>query len=89
MSASHVGEVQSSDSKENLEKLSREAEFLRCENERLRGELNLHQIEINVLRGERDSLMKTISKLDVALTEAEFHRISQQESSNRRDSRKK
>jgi chromosome segregation ATPase len=50
----------------------------RLENERLRTELNTHKKEITVLRAERDSLMNTISKLDIELTEAEHKRLAQQ-----------
>jgi septal ring factor EnvC (AmiA/AmiB activator) len=49
------------------------------ENERLRSELNAHKKEITVLRGERDSLMKTIANLDVELTQAENQRITQKQ----------
>lgn len=49
------------------------------ENERLRSELNAQKQEIVVLRGERDSLMKTISKLDVELTQSEHRRLTQQQ----------
>lgn len=54
-----------------------ELERLRMENEKLRSDLQAQKNEISVLRGERDSLMKTISKLDVELTEAEYQRTSQ------------
>jgi hypothetical protein len=62
-------------SNENL----RELELLRTENERLRSELNTHKREISVLRGERDSLMSTICKLDIELTQAEYQRLAQQQ----------
>jgi hypothetical protein len=67
-----------SDSGDLQEKL-RQAEMTRLENERLRSELNAHKKEIVVLRGERDSLMNTISKLDIELTQAEQQRITQQQ----------
>ena len=76
-------------SKENLDEINRQTEFFRLENERLRAELVNNQTEITVLRGERDSLMKTISKLDVALTQAEYLRLSQQESAKQNTPRKK
>lgn len=60
----------------------REAELIRLENERLRAELNSHKKEITVLRGERDSLMNTISKLDIELTQAEHQRMVQQQQQN-------
>ncbi len=63
------------DSQENL----RELELLRVENERLRSELNIYKTEMTVLRGERDSLMNTISKLDIELTHAEYQSVSQQQ----------
>ncbi|CAF3948026.1 unnamed protein product, partial [Rotaria sp. Silwood2] len=66
------------DNSDVQEKL-REAEMIRLENERLRSELNTHKKEINVLRGERDSLMNTISKLDIELTQAEHQRMVQQQ----------
>ncbi len=62
-------------SQENL----RQLELLRIENERLRSELNIHKTEMTVLRGERDSLMNTISKLDIELTHAEYQSVSQQQ----------
>lgn len=65
--------------KENVDEIHSESEFLRRENERLRLELNLYQTEISVLRGERDSLMKTISKLDIELTQAEYQRVADQQ----------
>jgi hypothetical protein len=63
------------DSSENV----RQVELLRIENERLRLELNTHKTEITVLRGERDSLMNTISKLDIELTQAEQQHMSKQQ----------
>ena len=59
--------------------MARRTESLRLENERLRSELTSAQTETFVLRGERDSLMKTISKLDIELTQAEYRRASQQQ----------
>jgi chromosome segregation ATPase len=70
------------------EDVSSQFESLRLENERLRCELNTHQTEISVLRGERDSLMKTISKLDIELTQAEYQRIAQQQPSIPKSSKK-
>ncbi len=67
-----------SDNADLQEKL-RQAEMIRLENERLRSELNAHKKEITVLRGERDSLMNTISKLDIELTQAEHQRTAQQQ----------
>ena len=66
------------ENKDTKEKL-RQAEILQLENERLRSDLNAHQKEISVLRGERDSLMHTISKLDIELTQSEHQRIAQQQ----------
>ena len=57
-----------------------ELEKLRLENERLTSELTSYKTELTVLRGERDSLMQTISKLDIELTQAEYQRIAQQQS---------
>ncbi len=68
------------DSSEN----ARQVELLRIENERLRSELNTHKTEITVLRGERDSLMNTISKLDIELTQAEQQHMSQQQQQPRK-----
>ena len=68
-------------SKENVEEIQSESELLRRENERLRAELKVQQTEITVLRGERDSLMKTISKLDIELTQAEYQRVAEQQKS--------
>jgi len=62
----------------------KQLELLRLENERLRSELNAHKTEITVLRGERDSLMNTISKLDIELTQAEYQRTSQQQQKPRK-----
>jgi len=63
----------------DLQQKLKQAEMVRIENDRLRSELNAHKKEITVLRGERDSLMNTISKLDVELTQAEQQRIAQQQ----------
>jgi chromosome segregation ATPase len=63
----------------DLQQKLKQAEMVRIENERLRSELNAHKKEITVLRGERDSLMNTISKLDIELTQAEQQRIAQQQ----------
>ncbi len=68
-----------SNSNDNSQKNLQQLELLRLENERLRFELNAHKTEITVLRGERDSLMNTISKLDIELTQAEYQRTSQQQ----------
>ncbi|CAF3619670.1 unnamed protein product [Rotaria sordida] len=68
----------SNDDHDVQEKL-RQAEMIRLENDRLRSELSVRKKEINVLRGERDSLMNTISKLDLELTEAEHRRMMQQQ----------
>ncbi len=62
------------DADENL----RQLKLLRLENEQLRSQLTTHQTEINVLRGERDCLMHTISKLDSELTRVEHQCVSQQ-----------
>ncbi|CAF3325657.1 unnamed protein product [Rotaria socialis] len=63
----------------DIEEKLREAQLTQLENERLRAELNAHKNEITVLRGERDSLMNTISKLDIELTQAEHQRMVQQQ----------
>ncbi len=63
----------------DLQEKLKQAEMIQIENERLRSELNAHKKEITVLRGERDSLMNTISKLDIELTQAEQKRIAQQQ----------
>ncbi|CAF3503531.1 unnamed protein product [Rotaria sp. Silwood1] len=79
----------SNDDNDMQEKL-RQAEMIRLENERLRSELNAHKKEINVLRSERDSLMNTISKLDIELTQAEHRRLTQQQQQQQQQqSRKK
>ena len=74
-----VSSSQSNSNSENAElrEKVRQAEVIRLENERLRSELNTHKKEITVLRGERDSLMKTISKLDIELTQSEHQRVAQ------------
>lgn len=64
---------------DDLREKVRQADSMRLENERLRSELNAHKQEIVVLRGERDSLMKTISKLDIELTQSEHQRLAQQQ----------
>lgn len=64
---------------DDLREKIRQADLMRSENERLRSELNAHKQEIVVLRGERDSLMKTISKLDIELTQSEHQRLAQQQ----------
>ncbi|CAF4021371.1 unnamed protein product, partial [Rotaria magnacalcarata] len=61
-----------------------ELELFRHENERLRSELSSNKTEITVLRGERDSLMHTISKLDIELTKAEYQRLAQQQQQPRK-----
>lgn len=68
---------QSSQVQRQREERLRELEQMRAENEKLRSEIKTQKNEISVLRGERDSLMKTISKLDVELTEAEYQRTKQ------------
>ena len=68
---------------------SPDLQLLRTENERLRAELTAQKTEITVLRGERDSLMHTISKLDIELTQAEFQRASQQQQLQQQKPRKK
>ncbi len=68
-----------SNSNDDSQKHLQQLELLRLENERIRSELNAHKTEITVLRGERDSLMNTISKLDIELTQAEYQRTSQQQ----------
>lgn len=80
--ASEQGEAKNalpSPSKEIGQEVARQTESLRLENDRLHAELTSSQTEIYVLRGERDSLMKTISKLDIELTQAEYRRASQQQ----------
>ncbi len=69
----------SNNDNDDLQEKLRKAEMIQFENERLRSELNAHKKEIIVLRGERDSLMNTISKLDIELTQAEHQRIAQQQ----------
>ena len=79
--------VSPSRSNENVAELQeklRRIDETRIENERLRSELNAHKKEITVLRGERDSLMNTISKLDIELTQAEHQRIAQQQQSTKK-----
>jgi chromosome segregation ATPase len=76
--AKTVHSKSSTNDADQQEKL-RQTEIIRLENERLRTELNAHKKEITVLRGERDSLMNTISKLDIELTQAEHQRITQQQ----------
>jgi predicted nuclease with TOPRIM domain len=73
-----TAQTKSNDNNNDLQEKVRQAETTRLENERLRSELNAHKQEITVLRGERDSLMNTISKLDIELTQAEHQRIAQQ-----------
>ena len=51
---------------------------MRMENERLRTELKLHKNEIVGLRNEKDSLVKTIEKLDAELTSIDYQRNSSQ-----------
>ncbi|CAF5082928.1 unnamed protein product [Rotaria magnacalcarata] len=86
----NIGEsIKATPSKSNnddadIEEKLREAQLARLENERLRAELNAHKNEITVLRGERDSLMNTISKLDIELTQAEHQRIVQQQQQPRK-----
>ena len=72
-----------SNSNNDLDEKLQQFETIRLENERLHAELNAYKTEINVLRGERDSLMNTISKLDIELTQAEYQRISQKRSSEK------
>ncbi len=72
-------QIQSSSNDDSSENL-RQLEIFRLENERLRSELDTHKTEIKVLRGERDSLINTISKLDTELTQAENQRVSQKSS---------
>jgi predicted nuclease with TOPRIM domain len=55
----------------DLQEKVRQAETIQLENERLRSELDAHKKQITVLSGERDSLIETISKLNVELTPAE------------------
>lgn len=55
-------------------------ETFRLENERLRSELNNYKTDVAILRGERDTLMNTVSKLDIELTQAQYQQISQQQS---------
>jgi hypothetical protein len=69
-------------------KNSQEFELIRNENERLRSELNAQKTEITVLRGERDSLMHTITKLDIELTQAEYQRVSQQQQQQQKPRKK-
>jgi hypothetical protein len=73
----------------DLQEKVRQAEMIQLENERLRSELNAHKKEITVLRGERDSLMKTIAKLDVELTQAENQRITQKQQQQQQSTGKK
>ncbi|CAF4699612.1 unnamed protein product [Rotaria sp. Silwood1] len=68
-----------SNSNDDVNEKLQQLEIFRLENERLRSELNTCKTEINVLRGERDSLMNTISKLDIELTQAEYQRLAQQQ----------
>ncbi|CAF1100558.1 unnamed protein product [Rotaria sordida] len=69
-----------SNSNDDINEKLQQLEIFRLENERLHSELNTHKTEIRVLRSERDSLMSTISKLDIELTEAEYQRFAQQQS---------
>ncbi|CAF2516182.1 unnamed protein product [Rotaria sp. Silwood2] len=69
-----------STSTDNINEKLQRLEIFRLENERLRSELNTCKTEISVLRSERDSLMNTIAKLDIELTEAECQRLAQQQS---------
>mgnify|MGYP002378584916 FL=1 len=62
-----------------IEEQLQQAEMTRLENERLRSELNTYKNEVTILRGERDSLMNTIAKLDIELTQAEQKRLAQQQ----------
>lgn len=82
-STKSISSKSNSDSVDVDEKL-RQADMIRLENERLRAELNAHKKEITVLRGERDSLMNTISKLDIELTQAEHQRMVQQQQKPRK-----
>lgn len=68
---------------------SNDFERLRSENERLRSELNAQKTEITLLRGERDSLITTIAKLDTELTQAEYQRFTQQQQQQQQQIRKK
>ena len=70
-------------SKELCEKL-RQSDLLQLENDRLRAELSAYKSEIEVLGGERDSLMNTISKLDVELTRAEHQNVAEQQAKKSR-----
>ena len=72
-----IPQSKSNDDIADLQAKVRQAETVRLENERLRSELNAHKKEINVLRGERDSLIQTISKFDAELTQAEHQRSNQ------------
>jgi chromosome segregation ATPase len=74
---------------DNSNNNSQQFELLRTENERLRAELTSQKTEITVLRGERDSLMHTITKLDIELTQAEYQRASQQQQQQQQKPRKK
>ncbi|CAF3642084.1 unnamed protein product, partial [Rotaria sp. Silwood2] len=69
-----------STSTDNINEKLQRLEIFRLENERLRSELNTCKTEISVLRSERDSLMNTIAKLDIELTEAECQRLAHQQS---------
>ena len=66
------------ESSEKLGEKLRQSDLLRLENERLRAELCAYKSEIEVLAGERDSLMNTICKLDVELTRAEHQNVAEQ-----------
>jgi len=63
----------------NTDDNTQELERLRNENERLRSELTIQKTDIVLLRGERDSLITTIARLDSELTQAEYQRFSQQQ----------
>ncbi|CAF0946667.1 unnamed protein product [Adineta steineri] len=79
-----VAETISNNDNGDIQEKLRQAEITQLENERLRTELNTHKKEITVLRSERDSLMNTISKLDIELTQAENQRFTQQTQSTKK-----
>ncbi|CAF0787726.1 unnamed protein product [Adineta steineri] len=69
--------LESNSNNDDLEEKLRQLEIFRLENEQLRSELETQKKEKNIILRERDSLVKTVSKLDSELTKAEYQRISQ------------
>ncbi|CAF3454232.1 unnamed protein product [Rotaria sp. Silwood1] len=74
-----ISSLSQSNSNDVINKKLQQLEIFRLENERLHSELNTWKTEICVLHSECDSLINTIVKLDIELTQAEYERLAQQQ----------